>query len=121
MNIEEIRAYCLSRESTSEDFPFDEDVLVFRTSGKIFALISLSQSDRINLKCDPVYAVELRDQFTAVRPGFHMNKKHWNTVFLNEDLEESLIYKLIDHSYECVVRSLSKSEQAKRRGSNNGG
>jgi predicted DNA-binding protein (MmcQ/YjbR family) len=112
MFIDEIRAYCLGKPFTEEGFPFDEDVLVFKVMGKMFALISLSSPDSINLKCDPEYAIELRERYTAVQPGFHMSKKHWNTVSLHEDLGSKEIKKLIDHSFEEVVKKLPKKLQA---------
>jgi predicted DNA-binding protein (MmcQ/YjbR family) len=108
MFIDEIRTYCLSKAFTEETLPFDEDTLVFKVMGKMFALISISAPDTINLKCDPEYAVELRERYTAVQPGWHMSKKHWNTVALHDDLEANEIKKLIDHSFDEVVKKLPK-------------
>ena len=111
MNIEEIRNYCLSKAGTEETLPFDEDTLVFKVVGKMFALISITEPDSINLKCDPEYAVELREKYDAVKPGFHMNKKHWNTVELHTGLDAIFICELINHSYEQVVAGLPKKLQ----------
>ncbi|TYA69953.1 MmcQ/YjbR family DNA-binding protein [Seonamhaeicola marinus] len=113
MNIEQIRTYCLSKKSTTEDFPFDEDTLVFKVLGKMFALVSLKKWESgeagINLKCDPDYAEELRAEYNSIRPGFHMSKKHWNTLYLNEGgLAPSLVKELIDHSYDMVVKGMPK-------------
>lgn len=108
MYIDELREYCISRPFVEETFPFDEDTLVFKVAGKMFALVSLSSPDSVNLKCDPDYAVELRERYDAVKPGYHMSKKHWNTVSLREGLEEELIRNLIDHSYQQVVAGLPR-------------
>jgi predicted DNA-binding protein (MmcQ/YjbR family) len=108
MNIEEFRTYCLSRPGTSEAMPFDDEILVFKVGGKMFALTSVSTFEYINLKCDPEYALELRADHSAIRPGYHMSKKHWNSVYLNEGLSTELLCKLIDHSYELVYQGLTK-------------
>ncbi|WP_248722047.1 MmcQ/YjbR family DNA-binding protein [Seonamhaeicola sp. ML3] len=113
MNIEEIRACCLSKKATTEDFPFDEDTLVFKVLGKMFALVSLKWWERgeaaINLKCNPDYAEELRSEYNSIRPGYHMNKKHWNTVYLHEgELDFQFLKQLINHSYEMVVKGMPK-------------
>ncbi len=108
MFIDEFRDHCLSKAFTEETMPFDEDTLVFKVAGKMFALISIAEPETANLKCDPVYASELRERYTAVQPGWHMNKKHWNTVSLQEDLEDAFIRSLIDHSYDQVVSGLPK-------------
>lgn len=107
MNIELFREYCLGKPGVEETFPFGEDVLVFKV-GKMFALTSLQEPNRCNLKCDPERAIELRAQYEAVQPGYHMNKQHWNTVTYNHDLPDDLLRELIDHSYELVVASLPK-------------
>lgn len=114
MNIEQIREYCLSKKGVTENFPFDEFVLVFKVLGKMFVLTSLkgweSGEQSINLKCDPDYAQELRAEYESIEPGFHMNKKHWNTLRLyNDELSPRFIIKLIDHSYDMVVKSMSKN------------
>ena len=113
MNIDQIRNYSLSKPQVSEDFPFDEDTLVFRVLGKIFALAPLenweSGKASLNLKCDPEYAITLREEYNSIRPGFHMNKKHWNSVYIHEnELATDFIFKLIDHSYDMVVKSMPK-------------
>lgn len=119
MTIEEFRNYCLSKPGSTESFPFDEDVLVFKVLNKMFALTSLKKWEEgdhsINLKCDPDKAVELREKYPdSVFPGYHMHKKHWNTVVIeNSDLTEKYIKYLINHSYELVVSKLPKKDKAK--------
>ena len=108
MNIELFREYCLNKKSASECFPFDQDTLVFKVVGKIFALISLDEPDHANLKCDPEYAVFLREHYDCVKPGFHMNKAHWNTVYFDNTVVDELILTWIDDSYDLIVNSLSK-------------
>lgn len=108
MDIECLRDYCLSKPAATEDFPFDEEVLVFKVAGKAFLLTSISNFVSLNVKCDPERAAELRDQYTGVTPGFHMNKKHWNTLLLDGSLTDRFILEQIDHSYDCVVAGLSK-------------
>ncbi|NNC83603.1 MAG: MmcQ/YjbR family DNA-binding protein [Flavobacteriales bacterium] len=108
MNIEEYRAYCLSKPGTSEGMPFDDEVLVFKVGGKMFALTRISSFEYINLKCDPERALELRASHDAIRPGYHMSKTHWNSVYLHQGLEDGLVRELIDHSYSLVYASLSK-------------
>ena len=109
MNIEEFRTYCLSKKGVTESFPFDEQTLVFKVMGKMFALCGLEHHpSRINLKCNPERAVALREAYQGVIiPGYHMSKAHWNTLFI-ERLPDALILKLIDHSYTLVVHKLSK-------------
>jgi len=102
MDIESLREYCISKESVTESFPFDEETLVFKVSGKIFALVSLEGDLTINLKCDPVFALELRERYPAVTPGYHMNKKHWNTINLDGTIPEKDVYSWIDNSYNLV-------------------
>jgi len=108
LGIEEIREYCLKKKATSEGFPFNEDVLVFKVMGKMFLLTSLEQGDRINLKCDPELAVELREKYDCVIPGYHMNKQQWNTVILDGSVHKSTILEWIDHSYQQVVATFTK-------------
>jgi predicted DNA-binding protein (MmcQ/YjbR family) len=108
MNVEELRIYCLSKKSVTESFPFDEDTLVFKVMGKIFALVNLNSDFSINLKCQPEKAIEIREHYPAVIPGFHMNKTHWNTVNINDSIEDRIIYQWIDDSYNLIVNSLSK-------------
>jgi predicted DNA-binding protein (MmcQ/YjbR family) len=111
MYIEKIYNYCLTKKGAIEDFPFDQDTLVFKVGGKIFFLTSLKRWEAgdysINLKCEPNLAEELRAQYEAVEPGYHMNKKHWNTVHVNKDLPFFEVLNLIDHSYELVFKSLA--------------
>ena len=112
MNVEDISEYCLSKKGTSEDFPFDEETLVFKVMGKMFALIPLERIPlQINLKCEPELAVELRERYEAVQPGFHMNKNHWNTIWVDGTLRNELIYKWIDDSYNLVVKGLRNTEK----------
>lgn len=111
MNIEHFRDYCLSLKGTEETFPFGEDTLVFKIMGKMFALTSFSEPDRCNLKCNPDYALDLRAEYSAVAPGFHMNKSHWNTITYNMDLSDKLLLDLVKHSYDLVVSSLPKKLQ----------
>ena len=110
MHIEAFHEYCMQKAGVGESFPFGPETLVFKVGGKIFALTSLDgDSFRVNLKCDPTRAVELRSAHPEVTPGYHMNKTHWNTVCFEGDLPEGLLRELIDHSYDLVVRSLPKS------------
>jgi predicted DNA-binding protein (MmcQ/YjbR family) len=114
MDLEGFREYCLKKFGASEDTPFGEDVLVFKVAGKIFALTALDEVPaRANLKCDPDLALELRDRYEQVRPGYHMNKKHWNTVELDSGVPDTELREMIDHSYELVVKSLPKVARAK--------
>jgi predicted DNA-binding protein (MmcQ/YjbR family) len=114
MDVESFREYCLAKPSTSESTPFGEDVLVFKVAGKMFALAALDEVPAtVNLKCDPDLALELRDQYEQVRPGYHMNKKHWNTVEIEGGIPEAELRRMIDHSYELVVKSLPKTARAK--------
>jgi predicted DNA-binding protein (MmcQ/YjbR family) len=109
MNIEEVRDHCLAKKGVTESFPFDDTTLVFKVAGKIFALAGISGDPvTINLKCDPEKAIELREQFPCVTPGFHMNKKHWNTVVIDGSVSNKTIRQWIDHSYDLVYASLTK-------------
>jgi predicted DNA-binding protein (MmcQ/YjbR family) len=110
MNIEELRAYCITKKGVTEEFPFDNDTLVFKVMGKMFALTGLSNLDQtVNLKCDPAYAFELREEFSHdIFPGYHMNKQHWNTVHYAGGLKDNFVKELVDHSYNLVVASLTK-------------
>src|SRR5438093_9105889 len=111
MDLEIFREYCLSKLAAIESTPFGEDVLVFKVAGKIFALASLNEVPvRANLKCDPDLALELRDRYEQVRPGYHMNKKHWNTVELDSGIPDTELRQMIDHSYDLVVGNLPKSK-----------
>jgi len=118
MDIETLRNYCLEKKETTEAFPFDEVTLVFKVMGKIFAIVGLDHWEAgkrsINLKCDPEYAIELREQYESIKGGYHMNKKHWNTVSLeNDEIDTKMLQMLIDHSYEQVIKSLPKKTQEK--------
>ncbi len=117
MNIEELREYCLTRLHTTEDTPFDETTLAFKVGGKIFALTNMETiPTRVNLKCDPERAIELRENYPEVIiPGYHMSKKHWNTVFI-EELDTSFIEELVSHSYDLVYKSLTKSKRLELEG-----
>jgi len=116
MNVQQYFEYCLAKKGVTEHFPFDEDTLVFKVGGKMFALSSLREwengSPSVNLKCDPERADKLRAEYEAIKPGYHMSKTHWNTVAVNHDLPDSLIRELINHSYELVFKSLTKKIQA---------
>jgi predicted DNA-binding protein (MmcQ/YjbR family) len=103
MDIESLREYCISKKNVTESFPFGDDTLVFKTDGKIFALVNLEGDLSINLKCEPAFAIELRERYTSVTPGYHMNKKHWNTVQLDGSIPDKEIFSWIDHSYERVT------------------
>ncbi len=115
MNLKTIRTYCLKKKGKiTEDFPFDEETLVIKVHGKYFLLTGIAdQPLRINLKCDPKLALELREEYEAVQPGYHMNKKHWNTVILDGTIPTPHVLKMIDHSYELVVKGLPRSLRAK--------
>ena len=115
MDIEQLRAYCLSKPKVTESFPFDANTLVFKVLGKMFALVPLEKWERglasINLKCNPEYALQLRAEHESIVPGWHANKKHWNTVYLDQ-LAPKLLTELIDHSYEQVVFKFTKKLKA---------
>ena len=107
MDLAEFREYCLSKAEATEGTPFGETVLVFKVRGKIFALAPLDVVPaRANLKCDPDLALELRDRYEQVRPGYHMNKKHWNTIEIEGGIPDAEIQKMIDHSYELVAKKV---------------
>jgi predicted DNA-binding protein (MmcQ/YjbR family) len=109
MDLAEFREYCLTKPSATEGTPFGSDVLVFKVSGKMFALAALDEvPTTVNLKCDPDLALDLRDRYEQVRPGYHMNKKHWNTVEIENGIPDAELRKMIDHSYELVIKKLPK-------------
>jgi len=113
MDLAKFREYCLSKPRATEGTPFGPDVVVFKVGGKMFALASLYEvQTTVNLKCDPDLALELRDRYEQVRPGYHMNKKHWNTLEIESGVPEAELRKMIDHSYDLVVRSLPKSKRS---------
>jgi predicted DNA-binding protein (MmcQ/YjbR family) len=103
MNIEMIHEYCIKKEDVTEGFPFGEDTLVFKVKGKIFALANLSGDLSINLKCDPSYAVELREKYSSVTTGYHMNKKHCNTISLDGSVPDKEVFSWINHSYDLIT------------------
>jgi predicted DNA-binding protein (MmcQ/YjbR family) len=108
MNIEELRDYCLQKPATTEGLPFGEDTLVFKVKGKMFLLTGIQAGNNFNVKCDPELAVELREQHPEVQPGYHMNKKMWNTVYMDGALTTKQLQQMIDHSYNEVVKGLPK-------------
>jgi len=114
MDLAKFREYCLRKSKTTEGTPFGPDVVVFKVGGKMFALASLDEvPTTANLKCDPDLALELRDRYEQVRPGYHMNKKHWNTVEIESGIPVAELRKMIDHSYELVVKSLPRKAREK--------
>lgn len=106
MTITFFREYCLAKPGTTEDTPFDQNTLCLRVGGKIFAILDIDRFESINLKCDPERAADLREQFPGIRPGYHMNKKHWNTVMADGSVPDKLLLDLTDHSYNLVYNSL---------------
>jgi predicted DNA-binding protein (MmcQ/YjbR family) len=116
MNIQQYFEYCLAKKGVTEHFPFDEDTLVFKVGGKMFALASLQEWEKgdpaVNLKCDPEKSEALRAEYDDIKPGFHMSKIHWNTVNINREVSDALVSELIDHSYELVFKSLTKKIQS---------
>lgn len=112
MNIESLREYCLSLPLATEDFPFDETTLVFRVVGKIFAMLDLERPDVVSLKCNPDYALQLREEHPEISGAWHMNKKYWNQVNLSGHLEDELVQGLVRHSYAEVVKKLTRKERA---------
>ncbi|QIE59455.1 MmcQ/YjbR family DNA-binding protein [Rasiella rasia] len=114
MNIEDFRNYCIAKKGVTESFPFDEHTLVFKVMNKMFAVCGLERTPtQVNLKCDPERAITLREAYDGlIIPGWHMNKHHWNTVFIEDALPPKLVIELIDHSYDLIVQSLTKKVQA---------
>jgi predicted DNA-binding protein (MmcQ/YjbR family) len=115
MNIQQLYEFCLAKKGVSEHFPFDEDTLVFKVGDKMFCLTSLKEWEKetpsLNLKCDPERAEELRAEYYAINPGYHMSKIHWNTIDFNCDVSDKMMAELINHSYELVFKSLTKKSQ----------
>ncbi|MEI6815968.1 MAG: MmcQ/YjbR family DNA-binding protein [Bacteroidota bacterium] len=112
MNIEDIRDYCLAKPAVEETFPFDDVTIVFKVMGKVFLLLSMDSIPlSINVKCDPTLALELREKYDTVIPGYHMNKKHWNTIIIDGSIPSTLILSFIDHSYDLIVASLPKDKK----------
>src|SRR6202163_1954825 len=114
MDLESFREYCLAKSGVTESTPFGEDTLVFKVGGKMFALAALDEVPATaNLKCDPDLALDLRDRYEQIQPGYHMNKKHWNTVEIDSGIPDAELRKMIDHSYDLVVKSLPKVARAR--------
>lgn len=111
MNIEEYRDYCIAKNAVTESFPFNETVLVFKVAGKMFAITDIHPPFCISLKCDPDRAIELREQYPCIIPGYHLNKKLWNTITIDGTLSDEFLKELIDHSYNLIVESLPKSKR----------
>ncbi len=112
MNIEDFRDYCMAKPGVTEEFPFGETTLVFKVIGKIFAITNLEGDWSLSLKCDPQRAIELRELFPAIQPGYHLSKVHWNTVNMDGSLNRNLVLELIDHSYQLVFDKLPKALKA---------
>jgi len=113
LDLERIRIHCLKKKGVTEELPFNEDTPVYKVLGKMFLLASLSYPISINIKCDPEKAIELRERYSSVTPGYHMNKTHWNTVLLDGSVPDKEILNWIDESYKLVVNGLKKSERDK--------
>ncbi len=116
MNVEQYRNYCMSKPGTTEEFPFDEETLVFKVMGKMYSLTGVDSFQSVNLKCDPTLAIELREKFVGVKPGYHMNKKHWNTIMTDGSFSDENLMKWTDHSYDLVVGGLSKTLKDELKG-----
>lgn len=112
MDIEGFRNYCLSKKGATECFPFDRTTLVFKVMGKMFALTDVNDLFWINIKCLPEIAQELREKYPCVKPGYHMNKNHWNTITIDGSISDELLMEWIDHSYDLIVKSLPKKTQS---------
>jgi predicted DNA-binding protein (MmcQ/YjbR family) len=114
MDFNQLRNYLLSKEGTTEELPFGPDALVFKVMGKIFAIVAYQDNPlRISLKCEPEHAEALRAMYRAVTPGYHLNKNHWNTVFLDNSIPAEEIFQMIDDSYQLVVKTLKNADRAK--------
>lgn len=112
MNIEQFREYCLSKKGVTESLPFDDNTLVFKVLNKMFALTSLvSEEFKVNLKCDPEKAIELREQYENIIAGYHMSKKHWNTIIVDQRITNKLFIELVNHSYDLVVAKMTKKDK----------
>ena len=116
MNIEQFRDYCIAKKGVTEGFPFGETTIVFKVMGKMFALAGIENFHRINLKCDPEKALELRASYSSIIPGYHMSKKHWNTIILDDTIPMDLVLEMIDESYNLVVSTLTKRLKDELRG-----
>ncbi|OAB42516.1 MmcQ/YjbR family DNA-binding protein [Paenibacillus glacialis] len=112
MDIKALSSYCLSKKNSLEDYPFGNDVLVVKVASKMFALINEHNNQlKISLKCDPFIAESLRQQYSSITPGYHLNKNHWNTILIDGTISEQELFEMIDHSYELVFKGLKKSEK----------
>ncbi len=111
MNIEDFYNYCMAKPFVEETFPFGEETLVFKVKNKMFALCDVDNFNFVNLKCDPERAIQLRDEYEGIQPGYHMSKIHWNSVYKDMDVPDELFYELIDHSFELIVNSLPKKDR----------
>ena len=111
MNIEEYRDYCLSKPGVTESFPFDQNTLVFKVYNKMFALTGVDEFSYINLKQEPAYSEQLREQYAGIKEGYHMNKKHWNSVYLDSDVTDKMLFQFIDDSYQIVLSSIPQHKR----------
>lgn len=111
MNIETIREYCLKKKGTVETVPFGPDYLVMKVVGKMYILIRLDVNNCITVKCNPEYAIELRERYSGIEPAWHFNKKYWNQIWLDRDVDDTFIMNMIDHSYDEVLKKLSRKER----------
>ena len=115
VHIEQLRDYCITKKGLTEHFPFDDVTLVFKVMNKMFLLTGIDAWEqgetKMNVKCDPEWSLELRGEYDSINPGWHMNKKHWNTVTLNSDVSDQFAFELIDHSYDLIIKSLPKKVQ----------
>ncbi|MCP4521212.1 MAG: MmcQ/YjbR family DNA-binding protein [Cytophagales bacterium] len=116
MDIESFRIFCLEKLGVTEELPFDDSTLCFKVMGKIFAITNIDSFEYVNLKCDPEKALELRYEYEeAIKPGYHMSKKHWNSVYMDGELSDEFIKELITHSYDLVVQKLTKKQKEELR------
>ena len=111
MRLQNLIDYCSSKKGTTQEFPFDDKALVFKVMGKMYGLVNMIPPHRVSLKCDPIYAIALRQKYDGVRAGYHMNKKHWNTIELDGSIPDSEIFSWIDDSYDLVVKGLTKAQR----------
>ncbi|MDD5406865.1 MAG: MmcQ/YjbR family DNA-binding protein [Sulfurovaceae bacterium] len=111
MNFKQIDTYLLAKKGATFDYPFDATTRVYRVMNKMFALLWNEESLTINLKCNPLYALELRSIYPYIKSGYHMNKKHWNTITIDKDINDELLKELIDHSYELIISKLTKKQK----------
>jgi predicted DNA-binding protein (MmcQ/YjbR family) len=112
LNLETLRNHCLAKKGATEEFPFDENTLVFKVMGKMFVLTDVADFTSINLKVEPETGVQLREQYPAVQPGYHMNKKHWITVLMDGSVPDKMVFGWIDQSYQLVASKLTKSQKS---------